>query len=234
MGNSNSTSSGDVFNLLDPSGNVCDSECRRKQELASLENTYETAEFLNDIAPIEYNIAKKNYFTALLGANGFNSMEENDLETKANTIATTLQDSFNKSYQDAITMLQSYQSNYINLNNSKELLEHYSSENTKLEKDISVSSSDILTHDRKTFYEYQSIDQLKKYYKWLKYFYIFMLFIYLLFIFMIPSTYSRKKDILIFILLVIYPFIIIPILSFFYKIYTTIKNFFPKDIYKSL
>ena len=100
---------------------------------------------------------------------------DQDCQTKkADKIASVLQTKFTKSFTDASQMLLGYNGLYLNMNNVNELLVKYMNENKHLKDDISNVSSDILTNDRKTYYEDQSIDRLKFFYKWMKYIYAFI------------------------------------------------------------
>jgi hypothetical protein len=234
MGNSLTSSSNnpsETLNLFNNDGSLCDAECRKKQQLVILEQNYQNAKSNLANAPSEYEIAKKKYY-ASLGNNS--SIEQMDYSNKADKIGITLQNNFNKSYKEASILLQSYEGVYINLNNVFDLLQNYIKENNNLENKIKKISSDIVTNDRKTFYEDQSIEVLKKYYKWMKYVYIFILIVYIFCIFLIPQQMSRIKELLILFFLILYPFIVIPVWKFILKIYNKIKEIVPKNVYKSL
>lgn len=153
---------------------------------------------------------------------------------KADKIASVLQTKFTKSFTDATQMLSGYNGLYLNMNNVNELLVKYMKENKHLKDDISNVSSDILTNDRKTYYEDQSIDRLKFFYKWMKYIYAFIVVVYLFCIFLVPTQTSMKKEIFIFVLLCLYPFIILPIFRLLNIIYKKIMNYMPKNVYKTL
>lgn len=237
MGNSASNTFGDnndILNLVNSDGTICDKECRRNQQLTQLQQAYENAEANYATAPQELEIAKKNYYTFLNGSASFTQMQQTDYNDKAKKIALLMQDQFNKKYKEAITLLQSYQSSYVNLSNVNELSENYIDENKYLEKISGKISSDIVTKDRKTYYEDQSIERLKYFYKWMKYIYIFLLIVYFLCIFLIPPQISIKKEIIIFIFLIIYPFIVQPVIKFCIFIFMKITSVLPKNVYTSL
>ena len=154
---------------------------------------------------------------------------------KADKIVSVLQTNFMKSLEEANQLLSGYNGLYLNMNNVNELLVKYIKENNHLEEDIKNDSSDILTNDRKTYYEDQSIDRLKYFYKWMKYIYAFIVIVFLFCIFLVPSeTTSIKKEIFIFVLLCLYPFIIISIFRLLNWIYKKMLNYMPKNVYKTL
>ena len=160
--------------------------------------------------------------------------QNNKLNEKADKIVSILKNNFNNSSSEALQMLDSYNSLYLNLNNVVELVNKYLKENDILEKDIKNVSSDILTNDRKTYYEEQSINRLKKFYNWMKYLYIFIIIVFLFCIFLVPNNMSFNNKIFIFILLCLYPFVIHPIFRLLNWIYEKIMNIMPKNVYKTL
>jgi len=236
MGNSTSNSSTEerTLNLINPDGTICDANCQKQQSLGQLQNTLENAKANLSNAPTEYQAAKKNYLVELNGSNAYNQTVEANLTTKADTIATTLQNNFNNNCQQANTLLSNYQGTYVNLNNILDLLKKYINDNTQLKNEINNLSSDVVTNDRKTYYEDQSLDNLKKYYKWMKYLYFFISFVYLFVVYFYPNPLSNKTKIIIFILIIIYPFIIDPIFKYLFKLVFKILSFLPKDVYHTL
>jgi hypothetical protein len=239
MGNSNGTMTNSVpdvnnfINLVNE-GYVCDEACQNAKTAESLKQTYQQAKLNAKNAPQELEVASKNYYTFVDGENSYNQQKNNELNDKADKITSVLQNNFNKSLKEAQIFLQSYNGMYLNLTNVIELLNKYLKENKNLEKDINNISSDILTNDRKTYYEDQNIDKLKTFYKWMKYIYIFIVVVYLFCIFLIPPQISIKKEIFIFVLLVLYPFIIHPIFRLLNWIYEKIMSIIPKNVYKTL
>ena len=235
----NTTTSGtdnpdETLNMFNSDGTICDTDCMNQATLTELKQNYETAQTTLANAPSQLETAKKNYYTFVDGTSGYNKTQQSELTVKAETIATTLQNNFNKSYNDIVTLLQTYQGTYINFDNIIELLKTYLQENNELKKEIKMISTDIVTNDRKTYYEDQSIHGLKRYYEWMKYIYIFLLIVYLFCIFLIPPQMSRKTEIIIFLLLVVYPFIINPIWKFVLNTYNKILSLLPKNVYKTL
>ena len=237
MGNStsnNTTLDSNTLNLFNQDGSVCDANCQKQQTLTQLQNTLENAKANLTNAPSEYQTAKKNYLTQLNGSNAYNKSLEGDLTIKVDKIATTLQNNFDNSCQDANTLLSNYQGTYVNLTNVMELLKKYIEENKLLINEIKNTSSDVITNDRRTYYEDQGLNNLKRYYKWMKYIYFFMAFVYLIIVFFYPNPMTNKSKIIIFILIIIYPFIINPIFRFLFKLLNKILSFLPKDVYHTL
>jgi hypothetical protein len=238
MGNSTSTSLGDNnnsngnLNLINSDGTICNSECRNNQQLSELKQAYETAKSNYSTAPHELELAKNKYYSLLEGSDKYSQRQQTDYNSKAEKIVSSMQEQFDKNYKEAVILLQTYSSSYINISNVMELLENYTKENIYLKKNTVEVSADIVTNDRKTYYEDQSINRLKIYHKWMTYVYIVLLIINLISLFFIPSTLSTSKKILILVIMIIYPFIIQPFLVIYTLIQKKIINLFP-NIYKT-
>ncbi len=92
----------------------------------------------------------------------------------------------------------------------------------------------MLTNDRKTYYEDQSIESLHFYYIVLMIIYIIFLLGFAVSIFMFPSTSSKSSLVAILIFFVIYPFICMRLFKFFIEIYNKIIGVLPTNVYKDI
>ena len=107
-------------------------------------------------------------------------------------------------------------------------------ENDDLEKELRSTTSDILTNDRKTFYEDQGIDNLNFYYSFVRIIYIIIAIGFTVSMFMFPSQLTLFKKIGIIVLLALYPFISTKVLSWVIQLYYAIINVLPKNMHRSL
>ena len=95
-------------------------------------------------------------------------------------------------------------------------------------------TSDVLTNDRKTYYEDQSIDNLGFYYTIIMVVYVICLIVFTVSIFMFPSSSSKGTLFGILLFFIIYPLICVRIFNFLYHIKDTIMGVLPKDVYKDI
>ena len=217
--------------LIDTANNVlaCDTECQNSQ---SLKTTYLNAKNNLALAEPEYQVAKKNYYVYVDGQSGYNQRMENELNQQASKFVTNFQSSYNKELEKIRVQIMSYDGLLINFRNIVDLYKQYKRENVKLFKDLKENTNDILTNDRKTFYEDQQIDTLNVYY------YYFILIIYiavviclLVFSLRYHTNYSLKSRGIIFVFFVILPFIstflLGKIIQFVYFLYSLL----PKNVY---
>ena len=103
-----------------------------------------------------------------------------------------------------------------------------------LELEVKNKTSDVLTNDRKTYYEDQSIDTLKFYHIIILVIYIICLIVFAVSIFAFPSTSSKASLIGILVFFLIYPFICVRLFNFFYYLKDIIMGVFPKDVYTDI
>ena len=157
-----------------------------------------------------------------------------ELIQQANTEKATYEANFNALYNDLLSKINTYSSLYSNYNNINQLNNNYINENNNLNDALVNESDDVLTNERKTFYEDQSITNLNSYYYYLLYIYIILFIIHLAYMFYMPSTVSlfRKISILIFLLLL--PLFSGKVLSLIIYILHKLYNLLPKNVYTTL
>jgi putative flippase GtrA len=108
-------------------------------------------------------------------------------------------------------------------------------ENKELEKAVKNTRGDVITNDRKTYYETQQSDSLTFWYRTLMTTYYLFLFVFFLGTLFSPNNLSLLQKILIIILLFIYPFIISPIANYVVGgLNKMVTYLFPKNVYKHL
>jgi hypothetical protein len=213
---------------------TCNSECQQQKTSEQLKQTYLNAEANLETAPNQLQVSQKNYITFSQGTQAYNELNEQQLQVKAEAIAAEFQNKFNKEIQTAMTSVDSYKGLLTNLDNVIELYENYKTENNELYKAYKNSSSDILTNERKTYYQDQGISYLHYIYKnIILMIYILVVIIYLIFNFIYPSQYSLKVRVIMFIILSILPFVSTLLLGVLISVLYKIYNLLPKNVHLS-
>lgn len=140
-------------------------------------------------------------------------------------------DKFNEEVHRANVMNTYLNSQIINSKNTAELYNSYNEKNSEMEKVIKRSYGDVLTKDRKSYYETQELDGLTNWHTTFMIVYYLLTLIFMLGALFSPNTMTTIQKIGITFLLILYPFIIDRIATaiggVFYKIY----NVFPKNVY---
>ena len=223
-----------INDLLNQSSDslLCGPNCQQTRAQEELQQKYLDAQTNVQTAPIYLKEAKKEYYLQVKGQSAYNQMIEQDLTTEANKIAFQLIREFKKQVDESKLLNIYYNSDIINSKNTKELYNAYRDENKELEIQIRDSYSDVLTNDRKTYYEIQEYDSLKWWYTlFLTCYYILAL---VFFGTIILSNNQMNLWIKLFsvVLLIIYPYIIGPIGGYIRAFVNEIKKQLPKNVYK--
>jgi len=184
---------------------MCGPDCQKAKTTASLKQKMLDAQTNIQSGPTQLAQAKKAYYTYVGGEGAYTRALEKDLTAEANEIATAAQTEFDKLIANAKTMLNYYEGIYTSYENSRELYSNYTNKNLLVEQKIKTEHSDVLTNDRKTFYEKQQYDNILQWYRLLMSVFYFVVYIFALGIIVLQSEMSRVKQIAIFIVLFFFP-----------------------------
>jgi hypothetical protein len=211
---------------------LCNSECQKNKQEELLKQKYLKSKTNIATASNQENIAEKNYIIFTKGENAYNDFLDNKLQEKANLISKNFLDNFNEEVKKIKSQVSSYNGILINFRNIVDLYLNYKKENIELYKELKEETNDVLTNERKTYYEDQNIDRLKNFYSYFFIIiYIIFVFCFVIFSFIYPSTYSWQNRLVLFIIFIILPFvstwIVGKIIYFLYEIY----DLLPKNVY---
>ena len=131
-------------------------------------------------------------------------------------------------------MNQYLNTSLINSQYTSELFKKYSSENQELKLKLRNSRGDILTNDRKTYYETDALNQLQLWYRFWWYIYYILILVFTIALVVSPSQLTMIKKVVIFVLLLFYPYYIDYIVRWVQGIYKNIYNSLPKNVYNDL
>jgi hypothetical protein len=211
---------------------LCNSDCKRKREAEKLKQNYQNAQTNLASASNQVQVAQKNYVTFTQGTPAYNELQDNQLQQQAQIIADKFNENFNEETVKIRSQINTYNGLLINFKNIFDLERKYREENRELQKELKEETNDVLTNERKTYYQDQNIDSLKFYY------YYFLLSIYIIFVIcfaafslMYPSQTSWKVRLALLIGFIALPFISTWILGkIIYLIYEA-YNLLPKNVY---
>jgi hypothetical protein len=223
---------------------TCDSKCQEEKKRVELEQKYLESKTNLLTAPSLVETSYKNYLTFAEGENAYNEYRERELESKAKTIVEAFKNNFQEEVAKAKTLLKTYTGLLLNYTHVVEFFGTLKKENALLNLEVKNTTSDLLTNDRKTYYEDQKIDNLYFYYK-------ILLFIYLIVCgsFLIwtsvgmfrrmgakgePMSKRIMVPLFILFLFVMYPYFITSIFSHIFRLYDFIVSLLPKNVYKTI
>jgi hypothetical protein len=214
---------------------TCDSNCQKQRTIDDLKQKYLNAQTNLATAPNQFETAKKNYVVYSLGQTSYDDQVDNDLTKKATELASFYAENFNKESQNVLTDTQTYSGLLANLRNVFDLYVKYKKENVELQKKIKEESNDILTNERKTYYQDEGIENLKfVYYYFLLSIYVICLILFAIFNFVYPSQISWKIRLVIFIVLLLLPFVSTWLLGKIVVMIYNIYHVLPTNVHKTL
>ena len=210
---------------------LCGPDCQKRKKKDELEQKYLSAQNTMITAPIELENAKKNYYVFTDGDNAYNNMLEQELKQKADKLANELTQKFTEEINKANIVNINLNNDIINSKNSLELYKDYLSKNKTMETNIKKSHGDILTNDRKSYYEIQEKDNLKGWYNIFITSYYILALVYVGTYILKNTNMTNYLKLFIVIILIIFPFIIDPITIFILRIFKKIFELLPKNAY---
>jgi hypothetical protein len=213
---------------------LCGPDCQKMKITDELKQKYLDAETNVQIAPIKLEQTKKNYYVYKEGRPFYDNMLEEELKQKAEKISELLGESFNEEVSSANTMNQYLNTALINSEYTSELFKKYTSDNQELKLQLRNSRGDILTNDRKTYYETEALTQLKLWYRFWWYIYYILILVFTIALFISPSQLTMIKKVVLFVLLIFYPYYIDYIVRWVQGLYMSIYNRLPKNVYNDL
>ena len=211
---------------------LCNSECRNQREADNLKQNYLNSQTNLASASNQVQVAEKKYITFTQGQSGYNDLLDNQLQEKAEQIANKFTEYFETDSQEIKTQFETYHGLLLNFKNVAELYLKYKKENIQLIKDLKNETNDVLTNERKTYYEDQKIYGLKGFYYYILLgIYIIFLIGFIIFSLINPSQTNLKIKLATIIGFILLPFfstwILGKIIYLIYKVY----DLLPKNVY---
>jgi hypothetical protein len=210
------------------------SECEKTQKTNDLQQKYLDAQTKLQTAPYEEHTAEKNYYIYSKGDVAYNDLIFKRLLEKAQNKSNEVSIKFNKNITLASESNDTLGSLTTTHTHMVELYETYIEENANLKAKILSYGADLITNDRKTFYEVQNYDFLIIWFKVWRWIYFILLIVFTVGIFLSKSMYSLKVKIGLLSLFIIYPFVINYIVDYLLQFVAKIHSLLPKNVYTTL
>ena len=211
---------------------LCNSECKKQRETDKLKQNYLNSQTNLASGPNQVQVAEKNYVTFTQGESGYNDLLDSRLQEKAQEIADKFTEYFESDSKEITTQIDTYEGLLINFKNVAELYLNYKKENVQLIKDLKNETNDVLTNERKTYYEDQKIDGLKSFYYYILLgIYIICLIGFIIFSLMYPSQTSWVIKLVTFIGFILLPFFSTWILGKIIYLIYVVYDMLPKNVY---
>ena len=212
---------------------TCGPTCQKLQMEDELKQKYLDAQTNIQTAPIQLENSKKNYYVFTEGESYYNDMLEEDLKKRAEDIGNDLTDKFNDEVSNANTMNSYYSSVLESSKNTADFYTILTNKNKHIQGSIKGQHGDVLTNDRKTYYETEALDNLKLWYTFFFILYCIAGAIFIIMIFTRSTDSNIKKGVFI-LIAIIYPFTIDYISRKIYGMFHSLYKQLPKNVYNDL
>ena len=211
----------------------CDETCQHNKKQLLLKEKYLKAKANYASAPGQIETSYKNYLTYTEGEAAYGEHHKKVLLEKARALAKTFASEFQEQIQTAKNLISTYDGLFLNFVHVVEYYNGLVKKNKLMTFNLNNKSSDIVTNDRKTFYEEQKIDSLYFYYRIILLIYVVVLISFAASILFKPADMGRKKQTAVLVVFIIYPFVAARLFLFLGSLYEKLANILPKNVYKN-
>jgi hypothetical protein len=226
-------------NLLEISANslTCGPSCQREKNLKTLQQNYLDAQTAVQTAPLHLEDSKKQYITLKDGEAAYNRMRLAELEKEADGLISKIKQTFEEQIKHTIVLTRYLDTELTNSQNTEELLEDVTATDMFLGEKIKDKMSQVVTNDRKSYYETQELDRLNMWSSIFTTIY-FILLIVLTIEIAFSDTLRLPVKFIILLVLYLYPFVINSVVLLLYKLIAAVGKsiyfFFPKNAYTDI
>jgi len=232
-----STFNVDKFNSFIDSANealACDAACQQDKTASDLEQKYLDAKSNVVSAPSQLAKAAQDFITFTKGTSGYQDYQEKQFEMQANESADTYSSKFNQEVEKVQSEIKTYETLLQNYSNVVDLRNKYAKEVLLFTNKLKTKSHEVITNDRKTYYEDQENENLQYYYKLLSAFYILLIILFVVLSFVYTSSVGWVPRIAAFVFFGLYYFAGTFILGKIVAIVNKVIGFLPRNVYKNV
>lgn len=187
---------------------VCGAQCQREKKITELRQIYEVKKTNEETADQQLLAAHKNWITYEYGRDRWKQIQTEKFRKEAEKWKRATMSNWYKSTREIGEDIDNYGELFNTLTELEDFYKRMIISNEVLQKEYDAERNDIVTDDRKAFYEMQGSDELKWWHYWMKWLYIFIIIAFILACFLTPTTYSWKVRIALIVLLLVYPVVI--------------------------
>lgn len=215
----------------------CDSTCQREKKIKHLKHKYLESKEWEQTAPEKTRSSFEKYYVYAFGRVPYEEVMEKKLSHQADHKIKLFMEEFEKEVEGVEGDIVQLASSFEIIKNLVEYRDKLKEENNYLKKRTTETKADIITNDRKSYYEDQGIQQLDFYYMIISYFYYAILFGFLVSIFLVDKQtpiMQKKQKFVVFLLFFVYPYIIMHIVKYIYGNIKKIHNYLPGNAYRDI
>jgi hypothetical protein len=219
-----------LSSLLEKSADTlaCGPDCQHDKKQQRLKQKFLDAKTNVQTAPDELKENRKNYYVFSKGEGYYDDWQEKTLEKKARRLAHDIKTNLDQELAKCDTLNAYLVAGQINMEHVDALYASFLEKNMVTRKQVKGTKGDILTNQRKTYYENEEIYHLKKWYN-----IFFYLYYILLFFFAVCSytTLFNPKYYAMLVALAAFPFIVEFVVKYVYNWLVFFYTLFPHSVY---
>lgn len=213
---------------------TCDSECQRKKRIKYLKDEYLETDnnWKNGKEFTQKAFAK--YYTYTYGEEKYREVMKKKLSEEADKQGNGFLSEFNKESDGVIRDIDYVEAVNTNLENLESYLDDLQVENNTLLNKSGITSADIITNDRKTYYENEGINVLDRYFWYLRFIYIVCVISFIVCMVTIENNLTISKKIIIIAGLIVYPYIVLALTEYLIQNADKLKTYIPGNAYRQI
>ena len=201
----------DIINQARQNMMTCGTECQQNKNANELHQKFLNAKENVETAPEQYNIAEKNYLSVINGEQWWNNFKKERLKRQTTLDVNKLNLTFSKKMDNMNKDIKYYESQYDYLNSLSVILNNIQGENKGFQDSASEQEKKVQTSLRKTTYYDRDIKGIDSAVKNIRLFYYFIVIGYSIASLFFFGEFKDKKAWALTVFLVIFPFIIVPV-----------------------
>lgn len=210
---------------------ACDPQCEREKKLAKLREIYDTKEDNLESAPLQMEIARKNWLEFKYGKDDYVTKASAALKKEADKVIAEMTEIWDQEE----SMITDLISDYTSMRSTHADMERYrdriSASVKRLDKNFAAKQNDTVTNDRKAFYQNQGIDNLRYWFHFLRWAYAAIVITYIVGVFSLPTTTSSKMKYGMLVMLLAFPFVVAVIAVASFAMIRTIVSKLPYNAF---
>ena len=215
----------------------CGPDCQALEATQTLKQKYEQAKTNVESAPGKLQIAEKNYYTYIMGISGYDDYITNKLTDQSNMVKKNIESVINPLINEMKELNNTYKTSFSSYTYLSKLDKKYNDEINELEQNMekaAVTTGDVTTNDRKTYYEKQNYDALLGYYKFSLWVFYILLIIFTIMLFVMNLGIGLFNKIIFILFFLFFPFFSTGIALWIIRIFYNFTQLFPSNVYTKI
>ena len=187
---------------------ACGSQCQYDKRLEKLRDIYHQKEDNLDTAPMQMEIARKNYLEFKYGKDDYVTKASVALKKEADKVIADMTRIWDQEKEMITVLISDYKSMLKTHSDMEKYRDRITASVDRLDRNYEAKKNDTITNDRKAFYQNQGVENLRYWYYFLRWAYVAIVLTYIIGMFTIDTTKSSKIKYSMLVLLIAFPFVV--------------------------